>query len=150
VGQQLQPVRRLWLLAVARRDHHVPARRGIQRPVELYIEGPGVTGFNPAGGLTSSPPALTAIPSAQGQPAALIGFARGTDNAGYYHRFIANTPGWHSMGGNLTTGPATFTQIVATIPNTYTYALGTDNQIYENVGAWAAPTPGLSGWHLAS
>jgi hypothetical protein len=117
---------------------------------ELYLDGPGNTGFNAVGGRTSSTPALAAIPSAQNQPAALIGFARGTDNAGYYHRFIANTPGWHSMGGHLTTGPAAFTQIEATIPDTYTYALGTDNQIYENEGTWAAPTPGLSGWHLAS
>jgi hypothetical protein len=116
---------------------------------ELYVEGPGVTGFNPAGGRTNSSPALTAIPAAQGQPAALIGFARGTDNAGYYHRFIANTPGWHSMGGRLTTGPAAFTQNVATIPTTFTYALGTDHQIYENAGTWAAPTPGLTGWHRA-
>ena len=116
---------------------------------ELYVEGPGVTGFNPAGGGTSSTPALTAIPAAQGQPAALIGFVRGTGNRGYYHRFIANTPGWHSMGGQLSTGMASFTQVVATIPNTYTYAQGTDHKIYENVGTWAAPTPGLSGWHLA-
>jgi hypothetical protein len=64
----------------------------------LYLDGPGVTAFNAVGGLTNSTPALTAIPSAQNQPAALIGFARGTDNTGYYHRFIANTPGWHSMG----------------------------------------------------
>jgi hypothetical protein len=30
-----------------------------------------------------------------------------------------------------------------------TYALGTDHQIYENAGTWAARTPGLTGWHLA-
>ena len=116
---------------------------------ELYVEGPGITGFNPAGGRTSSTPALAAIPAAQGQPDALIGFARGTDNAGYYHRFIANTPGWHTMGGHLTTGVAASMQVVATIPTTYTYALGTDNRIYEATAAWAAPTPGLSGWRLA-
>jgi hypothetical protein len=107
-----------------------------------------VTGFSPAGGRTTSTPALTAIPSAQNQPAALVGFARGTDNTGYYHRFVASTPGWHSMGGRLTTGPAAFTQIEATIPENFTYALGTDNQIYENVVTWGAATPGLNGWHL--
>ena len=63
--------------------------------------------------------------------------------------FIANTPGWHSMGGRLTTGPAAITQILATIPTTFTYALGTDHQIYENAGTWAARTPGLTGWHRA-
>ena len=114
---------------------------------QLYVEGPGVTGFSPAGGRTTSTPALTAIPSAQNQPAALIGFARGTDNAGYYHRFIADTPGWHSMGGRLNSGLAAFTQIVTTIPTTYAYALGADNQIYEDSGAWAAPTTSLTGWH---
>ena len=116
---------------------------------ELYVEGPGVTGFNPAGGGTNSTPALAAIPAAQGQPAALIGFVRGTDNAGYYHRFIANTPGWHSMGGRLTTGMASFTQPVATIPTTFVYAQGTDHQIYQDAADWAVPTPGLTGWHLA-
>jgi hypothetical protein len=53
------------------------------------------------------------------------------------------------MGGRLTTGPAAFTQVLATIPTTFTYALGTDHQIYENAGSWAARTPGLTGWHLA-
>lgn len=117
---------------------------------ELYIEGPGVTGFNPAGGSTTSTPALTALPAAQGQPAALVGFARGTDNAGYYHRFLSTSPGWHSMGGSLTSGLAAFTQIEATIPMTYTFGLGTDNQIYDNAGTWAANLSAFSGWHLAS
>ena len=116
---------------------------------ELYIQGPGVTGFNPAGGRTNSTPALTLLPPAQGQPTALVGFARGTDNAGYYHRFVSTTPGWHSMGGRLTSGLAAVTQIVATIPNIYTYGLGTDGRIYEDVSTWAAPTPSLSGWHQA-
>ena len=53
------------------------------------------------------------------------------------------------MGGHLTTGVAASMQVVATIPTTYTYALGTDNRIYEATAAWAAPTPGLSGWRLA-
>ena len=92
---------------------------------------------------------LAAIPAAQGQPGALIGFARGTNKAGYYHRFIASTPGWHSLGGQLSTGVAASEQVVATIPTTYTYALGTDNRVYEATASWAAPTPGLSGWHLA-
>lgn len=115
---------------------------------ELYVEGPGFTPFTAAGGRTSSTPALAYVPAAQGQPNALIGFARGTDNAGYYHRFIASTPGWHSMGGRLSTGVAASEQVVATIPTTYTYALGTDNRVYEATASWAAPTPGLNGWHL--
>jgi hypothetical protein len=114
---------------------------------QLYVEGPGMTGFNPAGGRTTSTPALTAIPSAQNQPAALIGFARGTDNAGYYHRFIASTPGWHSMGGQLSSGVAAAMGVEATIPGTYTYALGADDSIQEAVASWAAPAPGLNGWH---
>jgi hypothetical protein len=117
---------------------------------QLYAEGPGVTAFSPAGGDTTSTPALAAIPSAQNQPAALIGFERGTDGAGYYHRFNASSPGWQSMGGSLATGPAAFTQIEATIPENFVYELGSDDQIYENVVTWGAATPGLTGWHLAS
>ena len=117
---------------------------------ELYVEGPGFTPFAPAGGQTSSTPGLAAIPAAQGQPDALIGFERGTDNTGHYHRFISTTPGWHSMGGQLSTGVAASSQVVAIIPTTYTYALGTDNRLYEATASWAAPTPGLNGWHLAS
>jgi len=116
---------------------------------ELYLDGPGRTGFNPVGGRTNSTPALTALPSAQNLPAALVGFARGTDNAAYYHRFNASTPGWRSLGGRLTTGPAAFTQIEATIPENFVYALGTDNQIYGNVLTWGATTPGVNGWRLA-
>ncbi|HEY2238065.1 MAG TPA: hypothetical protein VGI21_04705 [Streptosporangiaceae bacterium] len=116
---------------------------------ELYLQGPGQTGFTAVGGRTSSTPALNADPDAQNVPAALVGFARGTDNAAWYHRFNASAPGWHSLGGRLTTGPAALLRVQATIPENDVYALGTDNQIYENIVDWGAATPGVSGWHLA-
>ncbi|MGE5285718.1 MAG: hypothetical protein ACM3ML_00640 [Micromonosporaceae bacterium] len=41
----------------------------------------------------------------------LVGFVRGVNNVGHYHRFLASSPGWHSMGGRLTSGLAASTQL---------------------------------------
>lgn len=119
---------------------------------QLYITEAGVTGFTPAGGQTTASPALTAIGSVNGTPPALIGFARGTDNVGYYHRFLSTSPGWHTMGGRLTSGLAVSTQsaAIAPTPTTFTFGLGTDNRIYENAGTWGLYPPSFTGWGLAS
>ena len=117
---------------------------------ELYLQNVGTTGFAPVGGLTTATPALAALPSAQGQPAALVGFARGTDNVGYYHRFLNTSPGWHSMGGAFTSGLAASTQVVATIPDTIIFGLGTDSHIYQNTATWAAYPPSFGGWKFVS
>ncbi|HLI37152.1 MAG TPA: hypothetical protein VKV80_07400 [Streptosporangiaceae bacterium] len=105
---------------------------------ELYLEKVGVTGFNPVGGVTTANPALTAVPGA------LVGFARGTDNAGYYHRFLSSSPGWHPIGGTLASG------LAASSPpgtaRTYTFGLGTDSQAYEDVGNWSGYPPAFGGW----
>jgi len=41
-------------------------------------------------------------------PNAVVAFVRGTDNAAWYNEFFGHTSGatvgWHSMGGNLTSG----------------------------------------------
>jgi hypothetical protein len=103
---------------------------------ELFIAHAGVTGFSAAGGQTTTSPALTAITGA------LVGFARGTDNAAYFHRFLSTSPGWHLMGGNLTAGLAA----VAAGSTTYTFGLGTDSQVYRNIGTWTAYPPTFSGW----
>lgn len=103
---------------------------------ELYLAQVGVTGFALAGGVTASSPALTAIPGA------VVGFARGTDNAGWYHRFLSTSPGWHSMGGNLATGLGAAAFGTAT----YTFGLGTDSQVYRSIGTWTAYPPTISGW----
>jgi hypothetical protein len=117
---------------------------------QLYIAEAGVTGFVPAGGSTTASPALTAYPSAQNAPAALLGFARGTDGVGYYHRFLSSSPGWHSMGGRFNSGLSASTQVQATIPNALTFGLGTDNRIYENSGNFTVYPPVFSGWHPVS
>ncbi len=111
----------------------------------LYIEKQGVTGFRPAGGTTTADPALTMVFGTAGALNSLVGFARGTNGAGYYHRFLASSPGWHSMGGALTSGVAAASDVKAAIPDTYTFGLGTNNQIYENSATWA-PNPSFSGW----
>lgn len=103
---------------------------------ELYIAHAGVTGFSAAGGQTTSSPALTAITGAA------VGFVRGTNNAGYYHRFLSTSPGWHPMGGALSAGLGAASAGTAT----YTFGLGTDSQVYRVTGAWASYPPTLSGW----
>lgn len=106
----------------------------------LYIQHVGVTGFTAAGGATGSSPALVDTGSA------LVGFARGTNNALWYHQFLQSAPGWHSLGGVLTTGIGAFAYNPA--PDTYTlaaYALGSDSQIWQHTGLasgnWSKVTP---------
>lgn len=102
---------------------------------QLYIQHVGVTGFVPVGGTTNSGPGLA------GTTSALVGFARGTDNALWYHRFLASTPGWHSLGGGLTTGIGAS----ASGATPYAYALGTDSQVWQHTdltsGSWSKVTP---------
>jgi hypothetical protein len=104
-----------------------------------------MTGFRPAGGTTTADPALTMAFGTAGAANSLVGFARGTNGAGHYHRFLASSPGWHSMGGALTSGVAAVSDVRAAIPDTYTFGLGTTNQIYENFADWA-PNPHFNGW----
>jgi hypothetical protein len=109
----------------------------------MYIQKVGATGFVPAGGRTNASPALT---SAYNR-GPLFGFARGTDNAGYYHQFLSSTPGWHFMGGRLASAPAAAGTVQAAIQTTYTFALGTGNQVYKNTGSWVpSSAPGFTGW----
>jgi hypothetical protein len=105
---------------------------------EMYLEKVGVTAFKPVGGQTTATPALTAVPGA------LVGFARGTSNDGFYHRFLSSSPGWHPMGGRLTSGLAASSP--SGLARTYTFGLGPDNQVYEDAGTWTKYPPALSGW----
>ena len=89
---------------------------------ELFIQHAGVTGFAPAGGITNSSPALVNI-----NPY-LVGFARGTNNAMYFHNFIAPNTGWHSLGGNCTSGMGASSSAT----QTFSYCLGTNNQVFQN------------------
>jgi hypothetical protein len=106
----------------------------------LFLKHLGVTSFVAVGGLTTATPALTVIPNA------LVGFVRGTDNVGYYHRFINTSPGWHQMGGKFTSGLAA--SAMGSVTNIF--GLGTDSRVYENIGVWTTYPPTFTGWRLAS
>jgi hypothetical protein len=101
------------------------------------------TGFFSIGGQMTASPALTAI-----SPSTLVAFSRGTNGAGYYNRYTqaGGLTGWRSIGGRLTSGLAAGSSLVAGKPTTYTFGLGTDNQVYETDGNWASYPPSFSGW----
>ncbi|HWG14376.1 MAG TPA: hypothetical protein VG268_13975 [Streptosporangiaceae bacterium] len=111
---------------------------------QLYLEGPGVTGFNPVGGQTTSDPGLAATAAPSGGQAALVGVARGTDGHGYYHRFLSNSPGWHSLGGTFNTGLVVAN--LAGTTTTTTFGVGSDNQVYAGTQSWATYPPKLFSW----
>ena len=71
---------------------------------QMYLAGPGEGAFTPVGGLTTASPGLAATAAPSGGQAALVAVARGTNGAGFYHRFLSNSPGWHSLGGNWNSG----------------------------------------------
>ena len=102
---------------------------------ELYIQQVGATGFSAAGGLTPSSPALV------NTTGSLVGYVRGTNNALWYHQFLSTAPGWHSLGGSLTTG--TGGSSFGATPNGY--VLGTDSQVWQHTdlatGTWSKVTP---------
>ena len=107
---------------------------------QLYTAEAGLTGFFPAGGLTTSTPGLTTAPGA------LVGFVRGTNNVAYYHRFQNTTPGWHSIGGLFSSGLAAANVAVGGTL-TFTAGLGTNSQVYFDGGNWSfGNTPHLLGW----
>ena len=102
---------------------------------QLYVAHAGVTGFSAAGGQTTASPGLAAVPGA------LVGVARGTNNVGYYHRFLASSPGWHSLGGKWNSG-LTVAGLAGTTTTT-TLGLGTDNNVYAGTQSWATYPPKL-------
>ena len=111
---------------------------------QMYLKDASLSaGFFSIGGQTTASPALTAI-----SPSTLAAFVRGTDGAGYYSRYTeaASVTGWQSMGGRLTSGLAASSGTVAGKATTYTFGLGTDNQVYQETGTWATYPPSFSGW----
>ena len=86
-------------------------------------------------------------------PAQGIGlvFARGTDNAAWYNQFAGTTtgvtPGWHSLGGRLTSGVGGFGgNISEEKPNEIIIdVMGADNGIWQRAGSW----PALGPWQKA-
>jgi gamma-D-glutamyl-L-lysine dipeptidyl-peptidase len=111
------------------------------------VSGGGYT-WRSLGGQTTSDPAVI-VPD----QSALIGVAlvRGTDNAAWYNEFSGHTtgvtPGWHSLGGRLTSGVAAIPATVTVPPGpTYLFGLGADNQAWMETGNW----PTLHGWAPAT
>jgi hypothetical protein len=100
-----------------------------------------VTGFNPVGGQTVSDPGLAATAAPSGGQAALVGVARGTNNIGYYHRFLSNSPGWHTLGGNWSTGLVVAN--LAGTTTTTTVGLGSNSQVWAGTQSWATYPPKL-------
>jgi hypothetical protein len=111
---------------------------------QLYIEGPGITAFSLAGASTTTSPGLAAIAAPSGGQAALVGVARGAGNAAFYHRFLSTSPGWHSLGGNFSSGLTVANQAGTT--TTTTFGLGTDNNVYASSQSWTTYPPKLFGW----
>ena len=113
---------------------------------QMYLKAVDrAAGFFSLGGQTTASPALTAI-----SPSTLVAFSRGTDGAGYYNRYTEaeGLTGWRSMDGRLTSGLAAASGVVAGRATTYTFGLGTDNQVYEKVGTWASYPPSFSSWRI--
>jgi hypothetical protein len=108
---------------------------------QLYLAHAGVTGFGAVGGQTTASPGLAATAAPAGGQAALVGVARGTNNVGYYHRFLSNSPGWHSLGGKWNSG-LTVAGLAGTTTTT-TLGLGTDNAVYAGTQSWATYPPKL-------
>ena len=115
---------------------------GTNRQMYLKVAN-RTTGFFSIGGQTTASPALTAI-----SPSTLVAFCRGTNGAGYYNRYTEaeGLTGWQPIGGRLTSGLAAGSGTVAGKATTNTFGLGTDNQVYENIGTWASYPPSFSGW----
>jgi hypothetical protein len=117
--------------------------------------GPAGNGtWKSLGGQTTSNPAFTA-PTRDEAGNHFVGtgvvFIRGTDGAAWYNQVAGSTPGvtpgWHSLGGTLTSGLAAATAEPALGPTATTptslIGLGTGSQILLDSGTW----PALGGWH---
>jgi hypothetical protein len=111
---------------------------------QMYLKVANLTGgFFSIGGQMTASPALTAI-----SPSALVAFGRGTNGAGFANQVTEGegAGGWRSIGGRLTSGLAASSGLGAGKATTYTFGLGTDNQVYQKVGSWASYPPSFSGW----
>jgi hypothetical protein len=107
---------------------------------QLYLAEAGLTGFSPVGGMTTATPALTTAPGA------LVGFARGTNNVAYFHRFLSSSPGWNSMGGLFSSGLGAANVAIGG-SFTYTVGLGTNSQVWFDGGNWSfGYPPHFLGW----
>jgi hypothetical protein len=84
-------------------------------------------------------------------PGVGIVFARGSDNAAWYSQFAGTTagviPGWHSLGGRLTSGVGAWGgSVIPDVPReTIVAVMGADNRIWQRSGSWPALAPWSTG-----
>ena len=137
----LSGVGKLWIAVV-----------GTNRQVYLKLAN-GVGGFFSVGGQTTVDPALAEASTVT--PNTLAIFYRGPDDAAYWNRYseAEGLATWQSMGGRFTSGLSAATGIVNGAVTTYTIGLGTNSQVFGNVGTWTSSnpvTPTFSGWSEAT
>jgi hypothetical protein len=101
----------------------------------LYLLRVGGPGFDPVGGTTTASPAITNTTSG------LVGYATGTDGAGWTQDLTA-VSGWRSLGGFFTSG---FAAANDGANNPYGFALGGNSQVWMNsnttANVWTQVTP---------
>jgi hypothetical protein len=137
----LSGVGKLWIAVV-----------GTNHQVYLKLAN-GTGGFFSAGGQTTVNPALAEASTIA--PNTLAIFYRGPDDAAYYNRYSEadGLATWQSLGGRFTSGLSAATGLVNGAVTTWTIGLGTDSEVYGNVGTWTAsnpPTATFSGWSEAT
>ena len=137
----LSGVGKLWIAVV-----------GTNHQVYLKLAN-GVGGFFSVGGQTTVDPALAEASTVT--PNTLAIFYRGPDDAAYWNRYseAEGLATWQSMGGRFTSGLSAATGIVNGAVTTYTIGLGTNSQVFGNVGTWTSSnpvTPTFSGWSEAT
>jgi hypothetical protein len=137
----LSGVGKLWIAVV-----------GTNHQVYLKLAN-GVGGFFSVGGQTTVDPALTEASTVT--PNTLAIFYRGPDDAAYWNRYseAEGLATWQSLGGRFTSGLSAATGIVNGAVSTYTIGLGTNSEVFGNVGTWTASnpvTPTFSGWSEAT
>jgi hypothetical protein len=133
--------------AAAGNDGLFAAVAGTSGAIWVAMDLPGSPGFawRSLGGRTTATPGIAAPVGGT-----VVAFARGTDSAAWYNQFMVRyfgvKPGWHRLGGRLTSGPSAIPTMVNTPQGpVYLFVLGPGNQVWMRTGTW----PALHGWTRA-
>lgn len=106
----------------------------------LWLQQVGVSGFFPVGGRTTASPALVNVTI--NNTSQLVGFARGTDMAGWWSN-VSAVSGWNTMGpAFLTSGVSA----AARGSTTWTDGLGANSEVFQNTGHFNTMPPTFDGW----
>ena len=89
----------------------------------LRLGSPG--GFTSIGGQTTDTPALTAPFGTT-----LVAYARGFDGAVWSRELPPGTVGWHTLGGNVISGPAVTANQPPDVGAVYLFGYGTDGRLW--------------------